>query len=65
MKNIDLKNLLKMLFNGTIEKIEIINEEIKNIESNFNIKNLDNIFKIIIQCATFEILYKPNFQKLL
>ena len=57
------KKFIKDVVLGTIERIEIINEEIKNIESNFNIKNLDNIFKIIIQCATFEILYKPNLPR--
>ena len=33
------------------------------IEKRINLKNLDNIFKIIIQCATFEFLYKPNLSR--
>ena len=57
------KKFIKDVVLGTIERIEIINEEIKKLENNFSIKNLDNIFKIIIQCATFEILYKPNLPR--
>ena len=27
------------------------------------LKNLDDIFKIIIQCAIFELMYKPNLSR--
>ena len=37
--------------------------DIKNIEKNFNLKNIDEIFKIIIQCAVFEFMYKPNLSR--
>tara|TARA_B100000614_G_C14166053_1_gene334797 strand:- start:46 stop:438 length:393 start_codon:yes stop_codon:yes gene_type:complete len=57
------KKFIKDVVFGTIERLEIINEEIKNIETNFNLKNLDDIFRIIIQCATFEFLYKPNLSR--
>ena len=57
------KKFIKDVVLGTIERSEIINNEIKNIETNFNLKNLDDIFKIIIQCATFEFLYKPSLSK--
>tara|TARA_B100000131_G_C17566624_1_gene389086 strand:- start:79 stop:471 length:393 start_codon:yes stop_codon:yes gene_type:complete len=57
------KKFIKDVVLGTIERIELINEEIKMIESHFNIKNLDDIFKIIIQCATFEFMYKPNLSR--
>ena len=57
------KKFIKDVVLGTLERIEIINEEIKNIENNFNIKNLDDIFKIIIQCATFELMYKPSLSR--
>ena len=57
------KKFIKDVVLGTIERIEIINDEIKNIESKFNLNNLDDIFRIIIQCATFEFLYKPNLSK--
>ncbi len=57
------KKFIKDVVTGTIERLEIINLEIKNIEKNFNLNNLDDIFKIIIQCATFEFMYKPNLSK--
>ena len=57
------KKFIKDVSLGTIERIEVINEEIKNIENNFNLKNLDDIFKIIIQCATYELMYKPSLSK--
>ncbi len=57
------KKFIKDVVLGTIERLELINEEIKNIESNFNVKNLDDIFKIIIQCATFELMFKPNLSR--
>ena len=46
------KKFIKDVVNGTIERIELINLEI-----------LDGIFKIIIQCATFEFMYKPNLSR--
>ena len=57
------KKFIKDVVLGTIERSEIIDIEIKNLEKNFNLKNLDDIFKIIIQCATFEFLYKPNVSR--
>ncbi len=57
------KKFIKDVVNGTIERLELINEEIKNIENKFNLKNLDDIFKIIIQCATFELMYKPTLSR--
>ena len=57
------KKFIKDVALGTIERIELINEAIKNLEKNFNLNNLDDIFKIIIQCATFELMYKPNLSR--
>tara|TARA_B100000401_G_C52758744_1_gene697065 strand:- start:114 stop:506 length:393 start_codon:yes stop_codon:yes gene_type:complete len=57
------KKFIKDVSLGTIERSEIINDEIKNIEKNFNLKNLDDIFFVIIKCATFELLYKPNLSR--
>ena len=57
------KKFIKDVVTGTIERLEIINEEIKIIEENFNLKNLDSIFMVIIQCAVFEFMYKPNLSK--
>ncbi len=57
------KKFIKDVVLGTIERLEIINDEIKNIENNFNLKNLDIIFKVIIQCAVFEFMYKPTLSR--
>ena len=57
------KKFIKDVVIGTIERLEIINEEIKKTEKNFNLNNIDDIFRIIIQCATFEFMYKPNLSK--
>ena len=57
------KKFIKDVVNGTVERLELIDEEIKNIEKNFNLKNIDEIFKIIIQCAVFEFMYKPNLSR--
>ncbi len=57
------KKFIKDVSLGTIERLEVINEEIKNIENNFNLKNLDDIFRIIIQCATYELMYKPSLSR--
>ena len=57
------KKFIKDVVIGTIERFEIINEEIKKTEKNFNLNNLDDIFRIIIQCATFEFMYKPNLSR--
>tara|TARA_B100001121_G_C18549552_1_gene554724 strand:- start:82 stop:492 length:411 start_codon:yes stop_codon:yes gene_type:complete len=57
------KKFIKDVVLGTIERSDIINQEIKNLENNFNLKNLDDIFKIIIQCAIFELMFKPSLSK--
>ena len=57
------KKFIKDVSLGTIERLELINDEIKHIEKDFNLNNLDNIFKIIIQCAIFELMYKPNLSR--
>ena len=57
------KKFIKDVVIGTIERLEIINEEIKKTEKNFNLSNIDDVFRIIIQCATFEFMYKPNLSK--
>ena len=57
------KKFIKDVVIGTIERLEIINEEIKKTEKNFNLNNIDDIFRIIIQCATFEFMYKPNLSR--
>ncbi len=57
------KKFIKDVVLGTIERSDIINQEIENLENNFNLKNLDDIFKIIIQCAIFELMFKPSLSR--
>ena len=55
------KKFIKDVVNGTIERDDIINEEIKNhLNSDINLKNLDKVFQVIIKSAIFEFLYKPK-----
>ena len=55
------KKFIKDVVNGTVERDEIINEEIKNhLKLDLNMKNLDRVFQVIIKSAIFEILYKPK-----
>ena len=55
------KKFIKDIVNGTIERNDILVEELNN---SFNDKhkfdNLDKVFQIILKSATYEILYKPN-----
>ena len=55
------KKFIKDVVNGTIERDEVINEEIKNhLNEDLNMKNLDKVFQVIIKSAIFEFLYKPK-----
>ena len=55
------KKFIKDVVKGTIERDDVIKDEIKNhLNSDTNIKNLDKIFQVIIKSAIFEFLYKPK-----
>ena len=55
------KKFIKDVVNGTVERDEIINEEIKNhLDADLNLKTLDKVFQVIIKSAIFEFLYKPK-----
>ena len=55
------KKFIKDVVNGTIERDEIIKEEIKNhLDDDLNMKKLDKVFQVIIKSAIFEFLYKPK-----
>tara|TARA_B100001250_G_scaffold409930_1_gene435280 strand:+ start:323 stop:727 length:405 start_codon:yes stop_codon:yes gene_type:complete len=55
------KKFIKDVVNGTVERDDVINEEIKNhLDKDINMKNLDKVFQIIIKSAIFEFLYKPK-----
>tara|TARA_B100000700_G_C14605407_1_gene651112 strand:+ start:213 stop:617 length:405 start_codon:yes stop_codon:yes gene_type:complete len=55
------RKFIKDVVNGTVERDDIINEEIKNhLNSDLNMKNLDKVFQVIVKSAIFELLYKPK-----
>ena len=55
------KKFIKDVVNGTIERDDLINEEISNnLNSDLNLKQLDKVFQVIIKSAVFEFLYKPK-----
>ena len=55
------KKFIKDVVKGTIERDELINEEISNhLDKDLNIKKLDKVFQVIIKSAIFEFLYKPK-----
>ncbi len=55
------KKFIKDVVNGTVERDEVINEELKNhLEKDINMRNLDKVFQVIIKSAIFEFLYKPK-----
>ena len=54
------KKFIKDVVLGTIERDEVINEELLILEKNYNLKKLDKIFIVIIKAAIFELLYKSK-----
>ena len=55
------KKFIKDVVNGTVERDDVINDEIKNhLDKDLNIKKLDKVFQVIIKSAIFELLYKPK-----
>ena len=55
------KKFIKDVVNGTVERDEVINEEIKkHLDKDLNMKQIDKVFQIIIKSAIFEFLYKPK-----
>ena len=55
------KKFIKDVVFGTIERNEILTEELdKNLGMEFKLKNLDRLFQVILKSATYELLYKPN-----
>ena len=55
------KKFIKDVVNGTIERNDVINDEISNhLNSDLDLKKLDKIFQVIVKSAIFEFLYKPK-----
>ena len=55
------KKFIKDIVSGTIEREEILKEELdKKLGEEFRFDNLDKLFQVILKSATYELLYKPN-----
>ena len=55
------KKFIKDVVNGTIERNDLINDEISNhLNSDLDLKKLDKVFQVIVKSAIFEFLYKPK-----
>ena len=55
------KKFIKDVVLGTIERDEVIKEEVKNhLSDDFELTNLDKVFQVIVKSAIFELLYKPK-----
>ena len=55
------KKFIKDVVLGTIERDDVIKEEVKNhLSSDLHLTNLDKVFQVIIKSAIFEFLYKPK-----
>ena len=54
------KKFIKDVVFGTIERDDVIKEELIVLEKKYNLKKLDKIFLVIIKAAIFEFLYKSK-----
>ena len=55
------KKFIKDVVIGTIERDEVIKEELnKYLNEDLQLSNLDKVFQVIIKSAIFEFLYKPK-----
>ena len=55
------KKFIKDIVLGTIERNELIQDELNNkLGDEFVLDNLDKVFQTILKAATYEFLYKPN-----
>ena len=55
------KKFIKDVVKGTIERNDLITEELEvNFKEELILSHLDKLFQVIIKCAVFEFLYKPK-----
>ena len=55
------KKFIKDIVNGTIERNDLIIEELKNkLGNDFVFEKLDKILLTILKAAAYEFMYKPN-----
>ena len=55
------KKFIKDVVYGTIERNELITKSLETrLKEDLILSHLDQLFQVIIKCAVFEFLYKPN-----
>ena len=55
------RKFIKDVVLGTIERDDVINEEVQNhLSKDLQLTNLDKVFQVIVKSAIFEFLYKPK-----
>ena len=55
------KKFIKDTVNGTIERNDLILDELKSkLGDDFSFEKLDKILQTILKAATYEFMYKPN-----
>ena len=55
------KKFIKDIVNGTIERDDLITDELEtHLKQDLILSHLDKLFQVIIKCAVFELLYKPK-----
>ena len=55
------KKFIKDVVNGTLERDDVILDEISNhLKEDLNLSKLDKVFQVIIKSAIFELMYKPK-----
>ena len=58
------KKFIKDIVNGTLERNDLITQELEtHLKEDLILSHLDKLFQVIIKCAVFEFLYKPNINK--
>ena len=55
------KKFIKDVVKGTIEREDVISEEISNhLNLDVDLKKIDKVFQVIVKSAIFELLYMPK-----
>ena len=55
------KKFIKDIVNGTLERNEVINNEINlHLKNDIDVRRIDKVFEVILKSAIFELLYKPT-----
>ena len=57
------KKFIKDVVLGTLERSELLHEEITKIIQENNLNKMDKVFQVIIKSAVYELLYKPKLSK--